>query len=315
MRFLVSGSNGLIGSALVARLVAEGHTVHRLVRSRPGPGDALLDADRRSIDASGLPGGTLDGLDAVFHLAGEPITAARWGAAKREAIRASRTATTDVLSRALRSTRNPPGVLVSGSAIGYYGDRGDELLVEGSRHGSGFLAEVCAAWEAATEPASEAGIRVVHARTGLVLGPGCALLAKLVPLFRTGLGGRLGSGAQWMSWIALEDEVGALVHAATTEELVGACNLVAPAPVRNTAFTAALAEVLGRPALCNVPAAAVRLALGRETAEDVALASQRVRPERLEATGYSFAVATVEEALVASLAPAPITRPGASRLP
>ncbi len=315
MRVLVSGSNGLIGSALVARLAADGHAVHRLVRARPGPGDALLDADRRMIDASGLPGGTLDGLDAVFHLAGEPITASRWGARKREAIRASRTATTDVLSRALASTRTPPGVLVSGSSIGYYGDRGDELLVEGSRPGTGFLAEVCSAWEAATAPASDAGIRVVHARTGLMLGPGCALLAKLVPLFRAGLGGRLGSGAHWMSWIALEDEVGALVHAATNDGLVGACNLVAPGPVRNAAFSAALAAALKRPALCNVPASAIRLALGRETADDLALASQRVRPERLEATGYSFAISSIEGALAASLAPVRSVRADADQGP
>lgn len=261
----------------------------------------MLDAPARRIDASALPGGTLDGLDAVFHLAGEPITAARWGPAKRERIRASRIATTDVLSRALAATSTPPGVLVSGSAIGYYGDRGDEMLGEASRPGTGFLAEVCAAWERATIPASEAGIRVVHARTGLVLGPGCALLARLVPLFKAGLGGRLGSGAQWMSWIALEDEVGGLLHAASTDAVVGACNLTSAAPVRNAEFTLALASALHRPALFNVPAPAIRLALGRETAEDVALASQRVRPERLEATGYAFAISSIGDALRASL--------------
>lgn len=308
MRVLVSGSGGFIGRSLVERLEADGHTVHRLVRRPPSPGEAQLDTSAGRIDTSALPGGSLEGLDAVFNLAGEPISPARWLPAKRERIRSSRLTTTDVLARALAATSRPPAVLVSASAIGYYGDRGDELLVEGSRRGTGFLAEVCAGWEQATAPASGRGIRVVHVRTAMVLGAGGGTLATLLPIFRAGLGGRLGSGSQWMSWIAMEDEIGALMHAWSSDQLHGALNATGPEPVRSSELTKELAAAIGRPAVLAVPAPAIRLAVGRRTADELVLASQRVLPEKLRSTGYEFSRPTLRSAIRAAV-------PGAAHEP
>ncbi|HUZ20578.1 MAG TPA: TIGR01777 family oxidoreductase [Acidimicrobiales bacterium] len=312
MRALVTGASGFIGRALVARLASDGHTVERVVSGPAGPGEAAFDLDGRRIDASRLPGGSLEGFDAVFHLAGEPITPSRWTPAKRERIRASRIVTTDVLSRALAALDSPPAVLVSGSAIGYYGDRGDEILVEGSTAGTGMLAELCRAWEAATSPAKAGGIRVVNVRTGIVLGAGGGVLAKQVRIFRLGLGGPLGTGRSWMSWIALEDEVGALLHAVACTELQGPCNLTAPSPVRNAEFADALGEALHRPARLALPRAALVGAMGRTVADEVVLASQRVLPSRLEQTGYRFARPSVREALAVALGHAPIGASGAA---
>lgn len=296
MRALVSGASGFIGKALVARLERDGYEVHRIVRSAPGPGEVLLDVDNRTLDISRLAPGALEDLHAVYHLAGEPITARRWGPAKREAIRSSRIATTDALARAIATWPARPAVLVSGSAIGIYGDRGDEVLDESSATGDGFLAEVCRAWEAATAPARDIGVRVVNVRTGLVLGDG-GLLGEMLPLFRRGLGGRLGDGRQWMSWIALVDEVAALVHAASTTSLSGPCNLVSPNPVRNSEFTSELGEALGKRQRVAVPRVLLELALGHQTAHEMALASQRVLPRQLKESGFAFSCPTVHDAL------------------
>jgi len=310
MRALVTGASGFIGRALVARLASDGHTVERVVRGLAGPGEAAFDLDNRRIDMSQLAGGSLEGFDAVFHLAGEPITPSRWTPAKRERIRASRIVTTDVLARALAALDSPPPVLVSGSAIGYYGDRGDEILVEGSTAGTGFLAELCRAWEAATSPAKAGGIRVVNVRTGIVLGARGGVLAKQAPIFRLGLGGPLGAGRSWLSWIALEDEVGALLHAAACADLQGPCNLTAPSPVRSAEFADALGEALHRPARLAVPRAALVAAMGRMVADEVVLASQRVLPSRLEQTGYRFARPTVQGAIAVALGHAPVGASG-----
>ena len=294
---LVSGAGGFIGRALVARLQEQGHDVVRVVRRPPQDHEVFLDIERRRLDASRLAPSGLEGIDAVFHLAGEPIVPRRLSPARRERIRASRALTTDIVARALSSLEHPPKVLVSASAIGIYGDRGDTVLDEDSPAGEGFLAEVCRAWEAATGPAQASGIRVVHARTGIVLGNGGGLLAAQLPWFRLGLGARLGSGRQWTSWIALRDEVDALIHLATHEELSGACNLVAPQAATNAEFTRALGEVLGRPARLWVPALVLRIALGRETADELVLASQRVVPKRLSSTGFGFTAPDLSTAL------------------
>ncbi|HTX00548.1 MAG TPA: TIGR01777 family oxidoreductase [Acidimicrobiales bacterium] len=307
MRALVSGSSGLIGSALVARLEAGGHVVHRLVRRPPEDGEAAIDVAARTIDASRLPGQSLEGLDAVFNLAGEPLAPEswrkppRWSPAKKERIWSSRVETTELLASVLAGLDKPPAVLVSASATGYYGDRGDELLVEGTLPGTGFLPEVCVAWEAATAPATEAGIRTVALRTGMVLAAEGGFLKMMLPLFRRGLGARIGGGWQWMSWISLDDEVGALLHAATRDDLSGPVNAVSPEPVRNRDLTLALAEAVGRPALLSVPEGPLRMAFGIDAAV-FALASQRVVPRRLERSGYEHVHPQLAGALRAALA-------------
>lgn len=296
MRTLVSGANGFLGSALVARLRAEGHEVHRLVRSAPKGSDVVIDLGARRIDDARLPGG-LGAIDAVFHLMGEPITPARWGPSKRERLRSSRIASTDLVARAVAQHGASGSVLVCASAIGIYGDRGEEVLDEDSGSGEGFLAELCRAWESAADPARAAGIRVVHLRTGLVLGNGGGLLAAQLPAFRLGLGARLGSGRQWNSWIALEDEIAAMLHAMTCKQLAGPCNLVAPAPVRNRELTDAIAAAVGKRALLAVPRVAIEAAIGRDNARELALASQRVLPKRLLATGFHHRAGDLAAAL------------------
>ena len=286
MRVLVSGSTGLIGGALVERLRAGGHTVHPLVRRPPHPGEAAIDLSAGTLDTSQLPGGSLEGLDAVVNLAGEPLAPTRlsdpprWSRTKKQRILSSRVVTTRVLSQALAALTSPPAVLVSASAIGYYGDRGDELLVEGARPGRGFLAEVCVGWEQATAAAEEAGIRVVHLRSGLVLGDG-GVLKLLVPFFRAGLGARIGSGEQWWSWISLADEVGVILHAIADTELSGPVNSVSPQPVHSRELTSGIAAVVSRPVLLSLPAGPLRLAFGPDASANL-LDSQRAVPRRLE---------------------------------
>jgi uncharacterized protein (TIGR01777 family) len=253
-------------------------------------GDALWDPAAGRLDPNAL-----DGVDAVVHLAGEPI-AQRWTAAAKRRIHDSRVRSTELLARTIASLARPPRVLVSGSAMGIYGDRGDEELDETSAVGRDFLATVATKWEAAAEPAARAGVRVVNVRTGLVLSPHGGALAKLLLPFRMGVGGRVGSGRQWVSWIGLDDVVGAIMHAIGTEALAGPVNVAAPAPVTNAELTETLARVLRRPAILPVPAFAIRLAFG-EMGEATLLASQRMRPRRLLESGYRFHYPTLESAL------------------
>lgn len=297
MRILVSGSHGLIGGALVSRLQSDGHSVHRVVRSAPRRGDAFLDLARQRIDFSRLPGGTLDGIDVVFNLSGERITPTRWSAAKRERLRSSRILVTDLLARAIAGAITPPTVFVCASAIGIYGERGDEELDEESATGVGFLAELCRAWEAAAEPARRANVRVVHARSGVVIAKDNPFIATQRPLFRLGLGASLGSGRQWLSWIAINDEVGALIHAALSAEIEGPCNLTAPNPVRYRDFTTAFANALGTRVRLSIPRIVVEAVIGRDVSSDVALVSERVVPARLLDSGFRFESPQIVEAL------------------
>jgi uncharacterized protein (TIGR01777 family) len=282
-----------MGSALVPTLIAGGHRVTRLVRSTPRPGQAEIpwNPAARSI---GTP--ALEGLDAVVHLAGDNIASGRWTAAKKASIRNSRVQGTTILCEALAQLVKPPRVLLSASAIGYYGDRGETILREASPPGTGFLAEVCQAWEAATAPAAQRGIRVVHLRFGIVLSPAGGPLAKMLTPFRLGLGGVVGTGKQYLSWIALDDVLGAIHHALNTEALQGPVNVVAPSAVTNREFTTTLGKVLRRPTRFPLPAFAARLMFG-EMADALLLASTRVTPARLVASGYTFQYAELEQAL------------------
>ena len=293
MHVLVTGSTGLVGSALVAFLTTGGHQVTRLVRRAPRPGQAEVywHPEAGSIATPGL-----EGIDAMVHLAGENIASGRWSAAKKASIRESRVQGTQLLCSALAQLANPPQVLVSASAIGYYGDRGDAVLREDSRPGRDFLADVCRAWEAATEPAVQRGIRVVTVRLGIVLSPAGGALAKMLLPFKMGVGGRIGSGQQYMSWIALDDVVGAMHHAIVTDALHGPVNVVAPNPVTNAVFTKTLGRVLGRPTVLPLPAFAARVAFG-EMADALLLASTRVEPARLTDTNYAFRYPELEGAL------------------
>jgi len=301
VRVLVSGATGFIGAALVGDLEAARATVHRLVRGEPGPGDAGWGPDAAGpIDTSQLPGRSLDGLDAVVHLAGAPIAGERWNEDRRDAIRSSRVGTTATLAEALAQCSQPPKVLVSASAVGYYGNGGDAELTEDHPAGSGFLAGLCRDWEAAADPARAAGIRVAHPRTGVVLGPGGGVLAPLLRLFRDGLGGRLGNGRQWMAWVSLEDTLRALSHA-IEHDFEGPFNVASPAPATNADFTRALGHALHRPAALRVPAFALRTILGAAAADELLLASQRALPAKLTASGFAFVHPTLETALAAAL--------------
>jgi uncharacterized protein (TIGR01777 family) len=289
----VSGAGGLIGSALLPHLTSRGHRVSRLVRRSAGPGEISWDPARGRLDEADL-----EGVDAVVHLAGENV-GARWTSARKSRIRNSRVAGTRLLSETLARLRRRPGVLVSASAIGIYGDRGDEILTEASVPGNrdrDFLVFVTQEWEAAADPARAAGIRVVHPRFGVVLSPAGGALKKLLLPFRAGLGGRLGSGRQWMSWISIDDTIGAISQAISNPALYGPVNVTAPEPATNREFTRTLGRVLARPTLFPVPAAALRLALG-EMAGSTILASTRVLPARLGETGYRFTQPTLEGAL------------------
>jgi uncharacterized protein len=293
MRILITGSTGLIGTALAPLLSSRGHEVIRLVRPGSATGANVVHWDP-------LPGTidsvALEGLDGVVHLAGENISAGRWTATQKELIRDSRVRVTSLLSESLAGLARPPRVLVSASAIGYYGNRGDEVLREESPPGAGFLPEVCIAWEAATKVAEDRGIRVVHLRSGMVLSIAGGALAKMLPVFRMGAGGVIGGGQQYMSWIALDDAIGVILHALTTDGLCGPVNTVAPTPVTNREFIKALGRALSRPTLLPLPAFAARLALG-EMANELLLASQRVEPTRLIASGYQFRFPDLEGAL------------------
>ncbi|MEU3218068.1 TIGR01777 family oxidoreductase [Streptomyces sp. NPDC006971] len=294
-RIAVSGASGLIGAALVRSLRADGHEVVRLVRHPARAGDEVeWSPERRYVDVAGLVG-----CDAVVHLAGAGVGDHRWTPAYKQEIRESRVHGTTAVAEALASLDVPPKVLVSGSAIGYYGDTGDRAVDESAPAGTGFLPSVCVEWEAATAAAQEAGVRTVHARTGLVVGRAGGAWGRLFPLFRAGLGGRLGDGRQYWSFIALHDEVAALRHILDTESLSGPVNLTGPDPVTNAEVTAAMGRVLRRPTLLTAPAPALRLVLG-DFAEEV-LASQRVLPGRLLDSGFAFAFPGIDAAIRAAL--------------
>ncbi|MER6101103.1 TIGR01777 family oxidoreductase [Streptomyces sp. NPDC001832] len=294
-RIAVTGASGLIGAALVRSLRADGHEVVRLVRHPARAGDEVeWDPKRQYVDVAGLVG-----CDAVVHLAGAGVGDHRWTPAYKQEIRDSRVLGTTAVAEAVASLDVPPKVLLSGSAIGYYGDTGDRAVDESAPAGEGFLPSVCVEWEAATAAAQEAGVRTVHARTGLVVGREGGAWGRLFPLFRAGLGGRLGNGRQYWSFIALHDEVAALRHILDTESLSGPVNLTGPDPVTNGEVTAAMGRVLRRPTLLTAPAPALRIALG-DFAEDV-LGSQRVLPGRLLESGFVFAFPGIDEAIRAAL--------------
>ena len=301
MKVIVTGSNGLVGRALVGQLLAEGHEVTTLVRSgsrstgEEGVRPARWDPAADSIDAAAL-----EGHDAAVHLAGEPIAEGRWDDEKKRRIRASRAEGTRLLAETLAKLERRPAVLVSASATGFYGNRGEETLTEESASGDDFLSEVCREWEKATLPASQAGVRVVHLRIGVVLsGEGGALQKMLTP-FKLGLGGKVGSGEQYMNWITLEDLVGVIRRAMEDESLRGPVNAVAPQQVTNAEFTKALGRALGRPTVFTVPAFAARLAFG-EVADALLMASTRVEPARLQEAGYQFRHPEIEGALRSAL--------------
>ncbi|KNB52777.1 TIGR01777 family oxidoreductase [Streptomyces caatingaensis] len=296
MRIAITGSSGLIGSALVRSLTADGHQVRRLVRRAPRSASEV----RWDPMGGRLDPGALAGCAAVVHLAGAGIGDHRWTAAYREEIRDSRVLGTTAVAGAIAALDAPPAVLVSASAIGIYGDRGDETLDEDAAPGAGFLADVCRAWEASAAPAADAGVRTVLARTGLVVSRHGGAWKRLFPLFRLGLGGPLGDGRQYWSFISLHDHVAALRHILETEALAGPVNLTAPLPVTNREVARVMGRVLHRPALLPAPAPALRLALGG-MASDV-LASQRVLPGRLLGSGFTFAHPDVESAVRAALA-------------
>jgi len=299
MDIAITGSSGLIGTALTRSLEGDGHRVVPVVRGEGRrPGAVRWDPTGGTIDAAGL-----EGVDAVVHLAGEGVASGPWTTAQRRRIAESRQAGTTLLAQTLAGLDRPPAVLVSGSAIGYYGDRGDAVLAEGDAPGDDFLASVCIAWEAATAPAEAAGIRVAHLRTGIVLDRRGGALAKQLPIFRLGLGGKAGTGRQWMSWITLDDEVRAIRFALETPEVHGPLNLTAPRPVTNGEFTRALAGALHRPAVLTIPRLVQRAPFGvGDLVGSLLFTSARVEPRALLDAGFTFEHPDLDEALAAVLA-------------
>ena len=295
MQVAITGSSGLIGSALKGALEGAGHTAIPVVRSTPGPGEIGWHPSDGSIDAAAF-----EGIDAVVNLAGAGIGDQRWNDERKRIVLESRTSSTSLLATTLAGLDHGPRVLLSGSAIGYYGDRGDEVLTEQSGPGDGFLSEVCVAWEGAAQPAVDAGIRTAFLRTGIVQSPDGGALAKTLLPFKLGVGGRLGSGTQWWSWISIDDEVRAIMHLLTSQ-LSGPVNLTAPNPVRNQDYTKALGHELGRPTLFPIPRFGPKLLLGAELAETLLYQSQRVLPAALEADGFRFHHTTIEDCLAAVL--------------
>ena len=293
MKVLVSGASGLIGSSLVPLLKKSGHQVIRLVRP---PRAAGPDAVPWDPVAGWIEVGKLQGIEAAVHLAGEPILG-RWTPEKKRRIRDSRVGSTKLLAESLAALTPPPRVFIAASASGYYGNRGDEVLSEDSTPGTGFLADVCREWEAAAAPVTEAGLRVVHVRTGLVLAPNGGLLASMLLPFQLGLGGPIGDGRAWWSWITIDDVAGAYRFALEREDVRGPINGAAPTPVTNGEFARMLGSVLGRPAALPVPPMALRLLFGEEAAREATLASTRLVPARLQQAGFQFEFSALPAAL------------------
>jgi uncharacterized protein len=296
-QIVLTGASGLIGSSLRTSFQASQREIVQLVRpgSQASENEPTWDPYAAvPIDPSSVS--RLEGSVAAIHLSGANVSGHRWTDSYKKTILESRTQPTLALAKVLAGLRAKPSVLLSASAIGIYGNRGSEYLDEASGLGSGFLAEVCQAWEKATQPAADAGIRVVHLRFGVVLAPEGGALAKMLPIFRLGLGGRLGSGRQWMSWVALPDVVRAIEFTLNAQQLRGAVNVVAPQPVTNSEFTHALGQVLRRPTLLPAPAFALKATFG-EMAEEALLASQRAVPERLEAASFNFQYRDIQSAL------------------
>lgn len=298
MHVAITGSSGFIGSALLALLITGGHQVTRMVRRPPhGPQELRWDPDHPGAPDA-LDPQRLAGVDAVIHLAGEGVGQRRWTETQKQRILDSRVKGTGLIARTLADMDGGPRIVISASGINYYGtDRGDEILTEESSTGEGYLAEVCRQWERAADPARNAGLRVVHVRAGLVQSPKGGVLARQLPLFRFGLGGKLGSGRQWQSWITLDDTVGIYHHALTTPDVEGPVNATAPNPVANAEYTRVLGNVLGRPTLFTVPTFGPALLLGTEGARETAFANLRVLPARAEATGYTFRFPDLEGGL------------------
>lgn len=297
MQIAVTGSSGLIGTALAGALRQDGHEVIPLVRRPPGPGEIRWDPQAAD---GGLAPGALDGVDAVVHLSGAPIAGGRWTAARKQKLRSSRVQSTQALVTAIAAAKNPPQVLLSGSAVGWYGDTGNRAVDETAPAGTGFLASLVRDWESAARPARDAGVRAVNLRSGVVLSRRGGMLGLLAPAFRAGLGARMGSGRQFISWISLTDHIAAVRFLLGQAGIDGPVNLTAPAPVTNAVFTAALARALHRPALLWVPAPVLQLGAGEMSSE--LLGSSRVLPRRLTEAGFAFRYPAIAAALAAELA-------------
>jgi len=291
MRIAIAGASGLVGKALTPLLEAEGHDVVRLVRSWPKAGEIEWHPNQDSIDT-----GKLEGFDAIINLAGENVAEGRWTDEKKKKIHDSRVNGTHLLSEAIAKLTTKPRCFLCASATGIYGDRGDETLDEQSESGGGFLAGVCREWEKATEPAHRAGVRVVNFRFGPILARAGGMLEKMLTPFKMGLGGKIGAGKQYISWVAIEDAVAVIKRVLNDESIRGPLNVVSPKPVTNERFTRALGEVLSRPTVMAVPAFAARLAFG-EMADEMLLVSQKVIPKKLQAAGFQFEYSDLETAL------------------
>ena len=291
MKILITGSSGLIGSAVIEKLQQESCEILRLVRVKSETSDPVWDPEKGLIDKD-----RLTGIDAVIHLAGENIAAGRWTASKKARILDSRVQGTKLIAETIAALEPTPKVMISASATGYYGNREDEILDEQSRPGTVFLADVCKQWEQAADPARSAGIRVVHIRTGMVLSSKGGALPKMLRPFKIGLGGVIGSGRQYMSWIAIDDEVSAIWHILNNHHISGPVNLVSPTPVTNREFTKTIGKVIKRPTLFPVPGIALRTILG-EMAGELLLSSTRAIPKRLLESGFEFKYAGLEQAL------------------